>query len=194
MFDASRQTDRRQRFAIDWRQRGLAANRRELRHPRDADENRIDGHRADRRIRRLLARRHLVERQQLQNVLSRAGEPGGERVDVADVADAPARGRWTGKQRDEQACAPSAIRRAHARPALQSKCRSTRVMPSANTDSGGSKLTIKYDSRGKSKKYPGCVRTPSVTRRTTRSSSGSRDGTRSTAHHPPSAGTTRQDG
>ena len=92
VFDASCEADGRQRFTIGRRERGFAAERFELGHLRNADVNRVDRHRADRRIRRLLARRHLVERQQLQNALSRAGEPGGERLDVADVADAPARG------------------------------------------------------------------------------------------------------
>ena len=70
-----------------------AANSGDRRH---ADEDRIDRHRADRRVWRLLARRHLVERQQLQDALAGAGQPGGERRDVADVADAPARrGRCT---------------------------------------------------------------------------------------------------
>ena len=49
----------------------------------------------------------------------------------------------------------------------------TRCMPSANVASGGSRLTTRNDSRGKSKKYPGCTSTPSVPAgETTRSSSG----------------------
>src|SRR5207247_6163726 len=69
----------------------------------------------------------------------------------------------------------------------QSKRRSIRAMPSANTANGGSRLTTRNDSRGKSKKYPGSASTPSaVSRDTTRSSSGSSVGTCSTAYHPPS--------
>ena len=153
---------RGQRGAIVRRQRRLAAERLELGHGGHADEDRIDGHRADRRVRRLLAGRHLVERQQLQHAQAGGRQPRRDGLDVADVADAPAgRGR-TREQRDEQARPAAAGRARHSwRPtALQSKCRRTRATPSANTAGGGSRLTTRNDSRGKSKKYPGCVRTP----------------------------------
>ena len=56
VVDARRATDRARVARDRRRQRRLAAERRELRHRRHADEDRIDRHRADRRIRRLLAR------------------------------------------------------------------------------------------------------------------------------------------
>src|SRR5947207_1601142 len=177
------------------RQPGLAAERLELEHVRNADEDRIDRHRADRRVRRLLARRHFVERQELQHVLAGGRKPGGERLDIADVADAPARRGRTREQRDEQPRPTAAGRSTHGRLARHAKWRSTRTMPSANDGAGGSRLTTRNDSRGKSKKYPGCVRTPSaVSSRTTRSSSDSRAGTCRTAYHPPPLRSTSHDG
>src|SRR4029078_8442072 len=127
---------------------------------------------------------------------SAAHETDRVHIDVADVADAPALGRRARKQRDEESRAPSRRgRRAHPRPVVQSKYPSTGPMPSANTSFGGRRLTTRNDSRGKSKKNPGCSSTPScVSNRTTRSSSGSREGTCSTAYHPPSLVITRHDG
>src|SRR5207253_31803 len=106
------------------------------------------------------------------------------RRDVADITDGPTGRRRTAEQRDEES-RPAAA--GHRLVALQAKCRSTRSMPSANVGSGGSRLTITNDSRGKSKKYPGCASTPSVCSiPTTRSSSVSSDGTCITPYHPPS--------
>ena len=165
--------------------------------PRHADEDRIDRHRADRRVRRLLAGRHLVERQQLQHALAGAGQPGGERLDVADVADAPARGRRAGEQRDEQARAAAAGRASswHGSTAAIEVPQDARRCRRRTTPRGGSRLTTRNDSRGKSKKYPGCTSTPSSSAgAATRSSSDSSDGTCSTAYQPPSLRSTRQRG
>ena len=90
MVDARRAADRRQRVAIALRERSFAAERREFRNVRDPDENRVDRHRADRRVRRLLAGRHLVERQQLQHALSRAFA-----LSQASPAKATAPGTWS---------------------------------------------------------------------------------------------------
>ena len=87
--------------AIVWAQRGLAAERSKFRHGGYADKNRIDRHRADRGVGRLLSRGHLVDRQQLQDLLAGGCEPGRQRRQVADVADAPTGSGRTGEQRDE---------------------------------------------------------------------------------------------
>ena len=83
--------------------------------------------------------------------------------------------RRTREQRDEQARAAAAGRRvAHdrVRPCNRSAAACARCRRRTRL-AGGSRLTTRNDSRGKSKKYPGCVSTPScVSRRTTRSSSG----------------------
>src|SRR5438094_506165 len=151
-----------------------------------------DRHGAERRVGRLLAGRHLVHRKELEDPLTGGGQPRRSRRDVADITDAPTGRRRTGEQRDEES-RPAAA--GHRLVALQAKCRSTRSMPSANVGSGGSRLTITNDSRGKSKKYPGCASTPSVCSiPTTRSSSVSSDGTCITPYHPPSLCNTRQAG
>src|SRR5581483_1714092 len=153
-------------------------------HVGDADEDRIDRHRADGGIGRLLAGRHLIDGQQLQHADTRVGEPRRDRLDVADIADAPARRRGNRKQGDEKARPAPA---GHDVPTLQAKCRRILLMPSANESAGGNSEMTRNASCGKSKKYPGCVSTPSTVRRlTTRSSSCSTAGTRTTADHPPS--------
>src|SRR6185503_5102131 len=184
-----------ERVAIARRQRRCAAKRLELWHVGDADEDRIDRHRADRRVRRLLPRRHLVQRQQLEHALAGGCQPCRDVLHIADVADAPAFGRRTREQRDEQPRPAPAGGRTHVDVALQAKCRRTRSMPSPNDASGGRRLTTRNDSRGKSKKYPGCASTPTwVRRRTARSSSGSNDGTCITPYQPPALRATPQDG
>src|SRR5262249_23190422 len=152
-------------------------------------------HRTDRRVRRLLAGRHLVQRQQLQRANVRRGEPRGDWLHVADIADAPAPGGRDGEQRDEDADPAAAGRRVHGRPTLHVKCLSTRSMPALNAAGRGSRLTITNDSRGKSKKYPGCTSTSSLASRSrTRFSSESSDGTCRTTYQPPSLRKTRTDG
>jgi len=113
MLDARRTADRRERRPILGGQRRFSAECLKLRHARDADEDRIDRQRADRRVGRLLARRHLVERQELQDPLAGRGQPGGHRLDVTDVADTPTRRGGAREQRDEQARAALADRGAH---------------------------------------------------------------------------------
>src|SRR5207237_9942003 len=186
LLDAAGAADIGQRRAIPGRQRVVTAERLELRHARHADEDRIDRHRADGRVRRLLTRRHLVERQQLEHAQACGSEPGRDRFHIADVADSPAFGGGAREQRDEKPRPPAAGRRAHGRLTRQSKSRSTRAMPAAKVGGGGSRLTTRNDSRGKSKKYPGWTSTSSASMRSTRSSSGSSDGTCSTAYQPPS--------
>jgi hypothetical protein len=83
-----------------------------IEHP-DADELRIDRHRAERRVRRRLAGRKLVEREELEHRLGRGSQPRGSGGNVSDLADAPAAG---GSQREE--------RYADARTALPSNHRS----------------------------------------------------------------------
>ena len=66
---------------------------------------------------------------------------------------------------------------AHSWPATaQSKRRRTRSIPSANCASAASRLTTRYDSRGKSKKYPGCISTPSFRSRSSTSASSGFEG------------------
>ena len=134
------------------RQRHLAADPGKLRHCGDSDEDRIDGHRAHRRVRRCLTARHFVERQQLQHALAGAGEPRGDRRDITDVADAPTRGRRTGKQGDEDAGAAAAGRSAHACLPLDSRYRNMCDTPSRKRVSATSRLTTRCDSCAKSKK------------------------------------------
>ena len=72
VLDTRRRADRRQTVPVGRGQhRRLAAERREFEHVRHADENRIDGERAGRVVRRLLAGGHLVERQQLHEQTAR---------------------------------------------------------------------------------------------------------------------------
>ncbi len=85
----------------------LAADRLELGHRVDADEDRVDRHGRERRVRRPLAHGHLVDRQQLQQVLAGLAEPRREDRDVADFPDPPAVARGHREQRDEQARVPS---------------------------------------------------------------------------------------
>ena len=89
------------RARISGSQRGFAADRGEVLERPHRDELRIDRHRAERRVGRRFARRHLVDRQQLQNALSGAIEPPCHRLDVADFADAPAACRRNRKQRNQ---------------------------------------------------------------------------------------------
>src|SRR4051812_2466795 len=107
-----------------------------------------------------------MNRQELQHALPRAGQPLRQMAEVADVADAPARGRRTREQRKEN----SRLARilgvgVHQRGPAVSKRRSIREMPAAKSGCGGNKLTIRNDSRGKSKKYPGWTSTPSCSSR-----------------------------
>src|SRR5262245_16795704 len=193
--DARRRAHLGEGRTIGRRQAALAAERLEFGDPWQVDEDRIDRHRADGRVRRLLPGRHLVQRQELQHTHPGGGEPRGCGFDVGDVADPPARTGGAREKRNQQARPSAAEGGAHGCLTVQSKCRRTRSTPSANAATGGSRLTTRNDSRGKSKKYPGCASTPSsVSNCTTRSSSGSSDGTCSTAYHPPSLRKTRHDG
>ena len=92
-----------EQVAIGGRQRRFPTDGRKLRHVRHANVHRIDGHGAHGRVRRGLARRPLVDRQELKNFLTRAREPARQRHEIADIAGAPARGGRAGKQRDQQA-------------------------------------------------------------------------------------------
>ena len=95
-------------------------------------------------------------------MLSGACEPGSQRRQVADVADAPTRRGGAREQWDEQTRPATTSMGAHARQLCNRSAReSRRSMPSENSASGTIRLTTRYDSRGKSKKYPGCASTPS---------------------------------
>ena len=106
-------------------------------HVGHADVDRIERHRRHRRIGRGLARRDLVQRQELHVALSGGRAPRAERRQVGELADAPAA---RGHQR-EQRHADAAL--AHgggvtARPATRA---SSRAMPASNTAGSGSRLT-----------------------------------------------------
>src|SRR5262249_32851183 len=144
---------------------------------------------------RLLTGSHFVDRQELPDADARAGQPAGQRLEIRDLADPPASRRRAGKERNDEAGAPLGH---HAGvDDVQAKCRSTRAIPSSNSASGVSRLTTIKDSRGKSKKNPGCTRTPASgisSNRTASCSSDSYDGTCITPDHPPSAASTLHEG
>jgi hypothetical protein len=110
VVDPGRFPDARQPRAILWRKRRFAG---EVRHGREADVNRIDRHRAHRRVRRLLVRRHLVDRQELERPLAAVGQPRGQGREIADLTDAPARRPGAGKQRYQQPGPPPRRRLTH---------------------------------------------------------------------------------
>jgi len=83
-------------------ERLLAAGLHEVFDAIERDELRVDRHGAQRRVGRRLARRHLVDRQQLQDVDARGVEPADHRFDVANLADTPAPGRGNGEKRDQR--------------------------------------------------------------------------------------------
>jgi hypothetical protein len=101
VLDAGGAADLDERGAVIVAERVLAAERREFGDLRHGDEDRVDRHRADRRIGRLLAGRHFVDGEQLQHALARRGKPGGDRGNIAHLADAPADGRRARKQGNE---------------------------------------------------------------------------------------------
>ena len=72
MLDPRRSAAGVQPLAILGGERRFTAERFEIGDARQTDEHRIDRHRADRRVRRLLAWRPLVDRQQLQDALPAA--------------------------------------------------------------------------------------------------------------------------
>ena len=102
VVDTLRSPHEIERFTIGGRQRGFPADGGKLGDIRNADVHRIDGHRADRRVRRLLTGGPLVDRQELNDLLARSREPAGQRREIADIAGPPARRRRAGKQRDQQ--------------------------------------------------------------------------------------------
>ena len=116
---------------------GLAVERCKILQIREADELRIDRHRAKRRIGRCLERRHLVNRQQLEHALPRACHPRCHRWNVANLTDTPTPGRGHGEQRHEQA---GATRRWWGQHCTN---RSSRATASANDSSGGRRLTTR---------------------------------------------------
>ena len=98
---------------------------------------------------RLVARCGLVDRQQLQHSQARGAEPFGKPRKVARLADPPALARRHRKERNDYArAALGLVRHRHE---ARSK---TRRIPSAKTSGSGSRLTTRYASPGKSKKYP----------------------------------------
>ncbi len=96
-------------------QRRLAADGLEFRHSRHVDVERVDGHGADSRIRRVLPRRHFVDRQQLHDALSGRRQPACHGIEIPDVADAPARRPWAGEQRHHDAGPAASLSVRHGR-------------------------------------------------------------------------------
>ena len=90
--------------AIRGRQGRFAALGGELGHVAEAQEDRVDGHRRDRGVRRvLIAGRHLVDREHQQPVEAGAAQPRREGDEIGDLADAPAVGGGGRKERKEDA-------------------------------------------------------------------------------------------
>ena len=79
-----------------------SAERLHLRHVVQRDVERVDGHGAERRVRRGLARRHVVDGQHLQQTETGGPQPGAESREVGDVADAPAVRRARREQREQE--------------------------------------------------------------------------------------------
>src|SRR5262245_4978422 len=138
----------------------------------------------------MLAGGHLIQWQELQHALAGFGEPRRQGGDVANFPDSPTDRRRRGKERNQYTRPSSAGRFGHG-----TARRKRRSAPVAKDPSGTRRLTTRNDSRGKSKKYPGCTSTPSsCTRSTTRSSSDRSVGTCTTAYQPPAEGRTRHEG
>jgi len=91
-----------EREALVRRERGLAAQCDKFRNGRQMNEEWIDGHGADCRIGGLLARRHLVHRQQLPGAHPAFTKPRRHRRQIGKLPDPPAAGRRAGKQRDDE--------------------------------------------------------------------------------------------
>ncbi len=117
-----------------------------IHHP-DADELRIDRHRAERRVRRRLRRCKLVQRQNLQHRLTRGEKPPCKRGNVANLPDSPTAGRTKGKQRHVESRTARARHHCWAPILMKSACTAA-----ANTWGSGSRLTTRNASRSKSKK------------------------------------------
>jgi hypothetical protein len=86
---------------------GLAADLAEVLHVLDRNELRVDRHCAQCRVRRRLARGHLVDRQQLQHAVPRGREPAAHRLDIGDLANAPTARRRDREERDQDTRASS---------------------------------------------------------------------------------------
>ena len=99
--------------------------------PRHADEDRIDRHRADRGVRRLLAGRHLVERQQLQHAHARRRRATPSTAATSPMSPMP---QLAVDGHENSGTSRPARRRRRRRlmrgSRVQSKCRSTRPTPS----------------------------------------------------------------
>src|SRR5262249_28288057 len=129
-----------------------------VRHLADANEDRVDRHGRTRGVRRRLVGGHRADGQNHQTVPATSRNPGGQRIEIGQFADAPALCRARGEQRQEepsvlghQASGPIA-----APPWTTGSRRSSAV---ANTSGSGRRLTTRNASRGKSKKYPGYTST-----------------------------------
>ena len=89
-----------------------AARGDELRHVRQPQVDRIDRHRRDGGVRRVMpGRRQLVDRQHQQEIEAGAAMPRGEGHEVGDLADAPALVGRGGEQRQEHASVAFARKR-----------------------------------------------------------------------------------
>ena len=115
-------------------ERRLTTGLGELLDVAERDEHRVDGHRAEGGVRRVLPFLHLVDRQQLDQVKARRRQPACEQRQIGDLADAPACLRRNGKERNEHAGVPAVMksavthRRVRARPARRPR---TRAAPAA---------------------------------------------------------------
>src|SRR3979409_751629 len=98
-----------EQLAVDLIEAPLPAQSDKLGNRSDTNVDWVDGHRRDRRVRRLLARRPFVQWQKLQDPDSGRGQPPGNRLKVANLTDSPAGRRRAGEEGDEQARTPSGV-------------------------------------------------------------------------------------
>ncbi len=132
-------------------ERGLATNRLEILNVRHVDEDRVQRHRCQRAVRRALARRHLVERQQLQQPETATKHPARQRRHIGKLADAPALVRRAREERQEQSGDPFGATQAGCHCAASIRA-SILAVARSKTSGRGSRLTMRNASRGKSKK------------------------------------------
>ena len=125
--------------AIGRVERCLAAGGGELLHVAERNEHRIDSHRAQGGVRRILPFLHFVDRQQLHQVQPGRRQPARELRQIGDLANAPARSRRNGEERNEHAGVPADGERCR-QPSTRS---STARTPAANGPGSGNRLTIK---------------------------------------------------
>ena len=159
---------------------------------RERDEDRIDRHRTESRVGRILTLLHLVDRQELDEVEARLPKPAGESRQVGDLADAPARSRRDRGQRHQNAGMPAGVEIAPLShppaPAHAGRLRETARARAAGSRPGTPRAESRRRNRDRRQRRR--VRAGS----SVISSSLARAATRITADHPASVFNTSTDG